>query len=394
MKNLALLIGDQLNRNMSLQFYNSLSKKIEPFKSLKQDEVSIYVCGITPYDTTHLGHAFTYMSFDALTKFFRFLGYRVNYVQNVTDIDDDILKRARAAGEDWQRLGQFWTDKFLLDLKLLNIKLPTRYVKATDAIPTIIKITSDLLKKGYAYKVRDTVYFDVKKFDGYGKLSGFSKSQMMLISSERGGDPKDPAKNNPLDFVLWKKSEKDEPSWDSPMGPGRPGWHIECTSMIYENLGDQIDIHGGGRDLIFPHHESEIAQSESFTGKKPFVNFWMHTGMVFYKGEKMAKSLGNLVMVSELLKKYTANQIRFCLLKHHYRQLWEFEELEMQDCVDEFETLFAKCKATDNDSKNIDEDFLNALNRDFDTPRALEILLEKKPSSLKSCLILLGFQFD
>lgn len=385
---------------MELKLYSSLDKKIKKFEPLKKGEVSMYVCGITPYDTTHLGHAFVYTSFDALSRYLQFLGYKVNYTQNVTDIDDDILKRAKQENRDWQELGQFWTDKFLNDLKALNIEMPTHYVKATDSIPTIIKIVSDLIEKGFAYEVEGTVYFDVTKFSKYGELSKFSEKQMIQLLAERGGDPDDPKKKHPLDFILWQAKKEGEPAWpfgsaqgkESHIGEGRPGWHIECSSMIKDYLGEQIDIHGGGRDLIFPHHESEIAQSESFTGKSPFVSYWMHIGTVFYQGEKMAKSLGNLVMVSELLKKYSADEIRYYLLSHHYRAIWEFEEIQMEDSAVEFRALLADCDSSEVDESEPDPDFLESLNNDFDTPRALKLLLEKKPKSLQKCLSILGFQ--
>lgn len=395
----------------NLQLYNSFGKKLQKFEPLKKGEVSLYVCGITPYDTTHLGHAFTYISFDVLVRYLIFLGYKVNYVQNVTDIDDDILKRAKKENRDWQELGQFWTDKFLTDLKALNIQMPMHYVKATDSIPTIIKIVSGLIEKGFAYEQAGTVYFDIKKFPSYGELSGYTEKQMIILSRERGADPEDANKKNSLDFIVWQATKPGEPNWDSPWGKGRPGWHIECSSMIYDYLGEQIDpdligidIHGGGRDLIFPHHESEIAQSESFTGKKPFARTWMHTGTVFYEGEKMAKSLGNLVMVSDLLGKYSANAIRFMLLSHHWRKLWEFEDSEMDDAAEKVKMLESLCHfehfASEESGKDpsvkpqddIPREFIEALNNDLDIPKALEILVQKKPASLKSCLFLLGFQ--
>lgn len=377
---------------MTLNLYSSLSKKIEPFIPLKKGEVSLYICGITPDAASHLGHAFTYISFDALIHYLKFLGNKVNYVQNITDIDDDILVRSKAAGRDWREFGDHWANVFAENMHKLNWIGPDPYVKATEAVPTIIKIVADLVEGGLAYNVAGTVYFDVAKFKSYGQLSGFNEKQMIMLSRERGADPDDPNKRNPLDFIMWQIAKEGEPSWSSPFGEGRPGWHIECSSMIYDNLGEQIDIHGGGRDLIFPHHESEIAQSESFTGKSPFVKYWMHTGTVFYMGEKMAKSLGNLILVSDLLKKYSANEIRYCLLSHHYRALWEFEILEMEDCVVEFRTLLENCSSDNSDTKDLDPDFLNALNNDFDTPRALKLLLEKKPKSLASCLRVLGFQ--
>jgi L-cysteine:1D-myo-inositol 2-amino-2-deoxy-alpha-D-glucopyranoside ligase len=360
-----------------MRLFNSLAEKIEDFQTLRKHAVSIYVCGITPYDTTHLGHAFTYLSFDVLIRYLQYQGFKVNYTQNITDIDDDILRKAKEENRDWQELGQFWTEKFLSDLKFLNVLAPTHYVKATDSIKKIIEIVNDLVKKGFAYEKRGNVYFEVKKFKDYGQLSKYTRGQMMLLSKERGADPNDPNKKDPLDFILWQKAKTGEPSWESPWGKGRPGWHVECSAMINTYLGDQIDIHGGGRDLIYPHHESEIAQSESFTDKKPFVGYWMHTGMVFYEGEKMAKSLGNLVMVSDLGKKYSANAIRWLLLSHHYRKPWEFDDPEMEE-IEKKVTLIKKFLSKKGglrvNNKDI-ERFEEIMDNDLNTPKVLKFVL-------------------
>ena len=286
---------------MRLMLFNSGSGRKEPFRTLKPGSVSIYVCGVTPYDTTHIGHAFTYLSFDALIRYLVFSGLNVNYTQNVTDIDDDVLRKAREQHKDWRALGTFWTRRYLADMKGLNALKPTHYVKATGAMPQIIRMVAALVEGGFAYESAGNVYFNVKKFPRYGRLSHYSEAQMRLLLKERGGDPSDPNKRNPLDFIVWQAWKEGEPYWSSPWGRGRPGWHIECSAMIREYLGERIDIHGGGRDLIFPHHESEIAQSESFTGKRPFSRYFMHTAMVMRDGEKMSKSLGNLVLVSDLL---------------------------------------------------------------------------------------------
>lgn len=412
-----------------MRLYNSQSRKIEIFKPRDSKKVTMYVCGITPYDTTHLGHAFTYICFDALNRYLKYKGYKVDYVQNVTDIDNDILKRAKEQKRGWKELGEYWTKKFLNDLKSLNILMPTNYVKATDSIPKIIEITKVLLDKGFAYENQGNVYFSIAKDKKYGKLSRFTKEQMLLIAKERGGDTNDPLKRRPLDFVLWMKSQKEEPFWDSPWGQGsprsaggagRPGWHIECTAMIHQYLGDQIDIHGGGRDLIFPHHESEIAQSENYTGKKPFVNIWIHTAMVMYEGEKMSKSLGNLFMVSDLLKKFDANAIRWYLLSHHYRDVWEYRDDELEKCAARSSFVIALLKSPNPPSlpnlalslpKGLPntiscDTFENALNQDLNTPLALEYIYKLalriknetnaaqkkiKKERLAICLTVLGF---
>lgn len=391
-----------------MKLYNTLSKTKETLKTLKEKEIKIYVCGITPYDTTHLGHAFTYISFDALIRFLKYKGHSVNYVQNVTDIDDDVLRKAREEKRDWIELGKFWTDKFLSDLKFLNILYPTHYVKATDSIEKIIEIVKELILKGFAYEKEGNVYFEVSKFKDYGKLSKYTRSQMIIISKERGGDPKDPLKKDPLDFILWQKTKEGEPFWKSPWGDGRPGWHIECTTMINTYLGNQIDIHGGGHDLIYPHHESEIAQSESFTGKKPYVGYWMHTSMVIFEGEKMSKSLGNLVMVSDLSKKYSANEIRFLLLSHHYRIPWEFDYAEIDDVRKKYlliQKALAKKLSADVKSADYIKEFEKFMEDDLNTPQALSLILEianninsgkdksfNSQKYLKKILEILGFE--
>ncbi len=363
-----------------MKLYNSLTQRLENFIPQIEKEVTLYVCGITPYDTTHLGHAFLYMQFDALVRYFSHKGYKTNYTQNITDIDDDLLKRAKRDGRDWKELGDFWTEKFITDLKNLNIQMPTHYVKATGSIEKIIEMTKILVEKGFAYEVNGNVYFEISKFQPYGRLSGFSRDQMLQIAKERGGRVDDMNKRDPLDFILWLKSEPDEPSWDSPWSKGRPGWHIECSAMVNEFLGESIDIHGGGRDLIFPHHESEIAQSESYTGKAPYVGTWMHAAMVMYQGEKMSKSLGNMVMVSDLLKTYSPNTIRYMLLSHQYRKPWEFNYEEMEEAqrqVEEVEARFKK-ETEGTDARVGLEEFEKAMEDDFNTPRALAILAETK----------------
>lgn len=390
-----------------MKLFNNYTDKIETLKPLEKGKVKIYVCGITPYDTTHLGHAFVYIVYDSLIRYLIYKKYEVNYTQNVTDIDDDVLKKAKEKDQDWKELGNFWTDRYLEDLKFLNIKSPTHFVKATDSIPKIIEMNKVLIEKGFAYEKEGNVYFEISKFPRYGKLSKYSKNKMIELSKERGANPEDPFKKNPLDFVVWQKSKKDEPYWQSPWGNGRPGWHIECSAMINMYLGSQIDIHGGGFDLIYPHHESEIAQSESYTGKKPFSKFWAETGTIYFENEKMSKSLGNLVMISDLSKKYSANVIRFMLLGNHYRKDFEYFEKNIIDAKFKFETIE---KALKRDLEGLGKASLISkidkyLDHDLDTPSALnliyktaeEILRGKSKSSetqkqIKECLVILGFK--
>jgi len=409
-----------------LRLYNSLTGKKDKFVPLESNKVKMYVCGITPYDTTHLGHAFTYVFFSTLVRYLKFRGYEVNYTQNVTDIDDDILKRAKEEKKDWKELGDFWTDKFLKDMKKLNVSLPTHYVKATGSITLMIRIIRVLIEKRLAYERNGNVYFEVGKIKSYGRLSKFNRNQMILISKERGGNPDDLLKKDPLDFLLWQRSPpkadqplpENEPFWQSPWGKGRPAWHIECSAMINRFLGDQIDIHGGGRDLVFPHHESEIAQSESFTNKKPFVKYWMHTSMVLYQGEKMSKSLGNLIMVDSLLEDYTANEIRWLLLSHHYRKPWEFDYEDIVEVQKKVRSIMFKLRHSGNPSADgasrISYDdgdsgqarmtsyefrqFESLMDDDFNTPQVLNFILElsEKPRAapaLLKCLSILGIEF-
>jgi len=309
-----------------MKLYNALSQTTNIYHP--SDPVGIYVCGITPYDTTHLGHAFTYHVFDTLIRYLEYQGHRVRYVQNVTDIDDDILRKARETGEDWQQLGNRWTSRFIRDLIEINIRPPDFYPRATDVIPDIVAHVQKLIERGVAYEAGGSVYYRVTSWSDFGKLSHLNHEHMLPIANERGNHPDDPNKENPLDFVLWQAQAPGEPAWDSPWGPGRPGWHIECSTMALQYLGEQIDIHGGGGDLLFPHHECSIAQVEALT-QKTFTQVWMHAAMVYYQGEKMSKSLGNLIMVNELLKHYHPDLLRLYLSQHHYRQSWEFVEEDL-----------------------------------------------------------------
>lgn len=312
-----------------MQLYNALSRSLETFALHPERPVTTYVCGVTPYDTTHLGHVFTYASFDVLIRYLEMLGQPVLYVQNVTDIDDDILRKAREVGEDWQALGDHWTAHFIRDMAALNVRPPDFFPRASDVIGDIIATVESLLRTGLAYESNGSVYFHIDAWPGYGKLSRIPRREMLPVANERGNNPDDPNKQDPLDFVLWQAQASGEPAWDSPWGPGRPGWHIECSTMATRLLGETIDIHGGGSDLIFPHHESEIAQSEGATGQKPFVRFWLHTAMVRHQGEKMSKSLGNLVMVRDLLQAWSPDSLRLYLAGHHYRESWSHDEAEL-----------------------------------------------------------------
>lgn len=341
----------------------------------------MYVCGITPNNATHLGHAFTYVSFDVLVRYLQFKGFNINYLQNATDINDsdDVIMQAKESGKTWEEIADMWISHFKTQMKNLHVLEPTYYIKASSSMQKIIEINKDLVVKGFAYENQGNVYFDVSRDTSYGELCRFTKEQMLVISKDRGNDPEDPKKRNPLDFVLWIKAPQ-KPYWESPWGNGRPGWHIECSAMIREYLGEQIDIHGGGRDLIFPHHESEIAQSENYTEKKPYVKTWMHTAMVLYQGEKMSKSLGNIVLVADLLKKYNPFVIRWTLLSHHYRDPWEFREEELGEIREKIDTIQKIEKAGhihEEAGKNNTHllPFIKNMENDMDTPKALEALI-------------------
>jgi cysteinyl-tRNA synthetase len=365
-----------------MKLFNTLTQSLEEFAPLIDNTVRIYVCGITPYDTTHLGHAFTYVSFDTLIRYLEFRGYTVNYVQNVTDIDDDILRKAREVGMAWDELGRRETERYLRDMDALNVRRPNVYAHATQETPSMIEIIQTLLVRGYAYESGGSVYYSIKSDPDFGMMAraiGLNDySAMLTIANERGNYPGDPRKKDPLDFVLWQAQAPGEPAWPSPWGPGRPGWHIECSAMSIHYLGPQIDIHGGGADLAFPHHTCEIAQSEHFTGKAPFSRFWMHTGMVHQDGEKMSKSLGNLTLVSDLLQNYSANAIRVTLLNHHYRYPWECFPEDLQVATETVE-LFQRVRAlvgerVDGADSLLHDRFMAAMENDLNTPQALFLL--------------------
>ncbi len=365
-----------------MKLFNTLTQSIEDFVPLEDKLVRMYVCGVTPYDTTHLGHAFTYVSFDTLIRYLEFSGYTVKYVQNVTDIDDDILRKARELNMAWDELGRRETERYLRDMDSLNVRRPDVYAHATEEIPTMIEVIQALVSRGYAYEREGNVYFSVKKdpeFTVMPHVLGLDSYDAMLkIANERGNYPDDPHKKDPLDFVLWQAQAPGEPAWPSPWGPGRPGWHIECSAMSMKYLGPQIDIHGGGADLAFPHHTCEIAQSEHFTGIAPFVRIWMHTGMVYQEGEKMSKSLGNLTLVRNLLKDYSANAIRITLLNHHYRYPWECFPADLEVAteitahIQQVQALVGE--QTGGEDMLLRGRFHAAMENDLNTPEAIMLL--------------------
>ncbi len=292
--------------------------------------VRLYVCGITPYDSTHLGHANTYLTYDVLIRRLEDLGHRVEMVRNITDVDDSILPKARELGIDFLELAEREMTRFAADMDALNMRPAVAEPRATESIPGMIDLISRLQDAGHTYEVDGITYFDVTTAPRFGRLSGYDHTTMVALSAERGGNPADVRQRNELDFILWQPSAADEPSWESPFGDGRPGWHIECSAMSWAQFGETLDVHGGGSDLIFPHHECELAQSEHGYGQS-FARHWMHTGMVAYQGTKMSKSLGNLVFVSDLRASHDPAAIRLALLGHHYRDDWEWFDGDIED---------------------------------------------------------------
>jgi L-cysteine:1D-myo-inositol 2-amino-2-deoxy-alpha-D-glucopyranoside ligase len=306
-----------------MRLYDTARREVVPFEP--GEIVTMYTCGITPYDSTHLGHAASFVGYDVLQRRLRDRGHETRCVRNVTDVDDSILGRARTLGVHYLDLAAAETARFDSDMRALGMIPCFSEPRATSAIPDIRGFIGMVLDRGHAYQAGGGVYFDIGTFDRFGQVSGYSREEMLRLAAEHGGNPDDPNKRDPLDFVLWQPSAEDEPSWESMWGPGRPGWHIECSALALRELGTTIDLHGGGTDLIFPHHECEAAQSEAATGE-PFVRHWMHQAMVRMDGQKMSKSLGNLVFVSDLLKTWDARAIRLGIVVHHYRNPWEWDE--------------------------------------------------------------------
>jgi L-cysteine:1D-myo-inositol 2-amino-2-deoxy-alpha-D-glucopyranoside ligase len=373
---------------VTLRLYDARRGGLHRFEPIPgRDRVGLYVCGVTPYDTGHLGHAFTYVSFDVLHRYLEYLGHDVVYVQNLTDVDDDMLRKARETGEDYLALGNRWVTTFLTEMAALNWLPPDHYPRATEHIPQMIELIERLLANGLAYEADGNVYFSIDADPRYGEVSHLSRAEMLPIANERGNVPDMPGKRDPLDFVLWQRSLPDEPAWESPWGGGRPGWHIECSAMSMTYLGTQFEIHGGGGDLLFPHHESERAQSEGATGDRPFVSWWTHAGMLSHDGDKMSKSIGNLVLVRDLLKTYSGDAIRHYLVSQHYRSEVHFAEDALVRSADAAGRLRAASVRAeelapaeparagdvelDTRVRELRDRFLAAMDDDLDTPRAM-----------------------
>ena len=373
-------MGNPFDQPSMLNIYNSLTRAKQRFVALQSGKVGIYVCGMTVYDFCHLGHARVLVVFDLVSRWLQVSGYQVIYVRNITDIDDKIIKRALENGEPFQHLTERFIEAMNEDAAALGVRKPEFEPRATANIPQMLQLIGKLIDKGMAYRADNgDVYYVVHKFNGYGKLSGKSLEQL------RAGARVDidPNKREPLDFVLWKAAKAGEPSWDSPWGKGRPGWHIECSAMSERYLGTHFDIHGGGQDLQFPHHENEIAQSEAAHGHT-FVNYWMHNGFVRIDDEKMSKSLGNFFTVREVLHRYDAEVVRFFIARAHYRSPLNYSDHHLDDARQALTRLYTALKAFDVDSSSyaIDWDhayakrFREAMNDDFNTPEAVAVLFE------------------
>ena len=362
-----------------MKIFNTLSGKKEKFVP-NGDAVTMYVCGINPYSDSHIGHGMNYIIFDVVRRYLEYRGYKTRHVENVTDVEDNIINHANRLGITVKELTEKYTARHFEDMDNLNNLRPHETPKATETIPEIIATTQGLIDKGYGYAVGGNVYFRVRKKPDYGKLSHRSLEQMMAGARVEASEEKE----DPMDFVLWKVSKPGEPSWDSPWGKGRPGWHIECSAMSVKYLGEQIDIHGGGQDLIFPHHENEIAQSECFTGKKPFVKYWMHNGLMQMGAEKMSKSLGNLITIRDALKKYSADAIRLFILSSHYRSPLTYTEEALEAAQGGAERLLrviSRDEATKGKGKALDakpcyDRFIEAMDDDFNTPQAIASLFD------------------
>ena len=369
-----------------MKVYNTMTRKKEELEPINKNRIKMFVCGPTVYDESHIGHGRTYIAFDVIARYLKYKGYSVFYLQNITDVDDKIIKRASELGVEPLELAKKYESLYFKDMERLGVTNVNFYARAMEHLNEIINQIQTLINKGFAYETPTGVYFDESKLEDFGKLSNRNIEDLNIHRVNP-----DPTKRNPGDFALWKKRDE-EPAWDSPWGKGRPGWHIEDTAITETYFGGQFDIHGGGLDLIFPHHEAEIAQMESATGKKPMVNYWMHTGFLNVSGEKMSKSLGNFITITELLKEYDPHIFRFFVLSTHYRSPIDFSDDALQQSQNSLKRIHKLMETIDelldspideeneNDEKckikleNTKKEFLDAMDNDFNTPIALSAL--------------------
>jgi cysteinyl-tRNA synthetase len=370
--------------SMSLRVYNTMTGRKEAFEPLQPGKVGMYVCGVTVYDFCHIGHARANIVFDIIFRYLRYAGYDVNYVRNYTDVDDKIIKRANERGIESKALAEEFIRAFDEDMARLGLDLPTHQPKATEHMEQIVNIIRRLVDRGLAYEAGGDVYYAIEKFPGYLKLSKRNMDEMLSGARIAPGEHK----RNPMDFALWKAAKPGEPAWDSPWGPGRPGWHIECSAMSMTYLGETFDIHGGGKDLVFPHHENEIAQSEGASGK-PFAKYWLHNGFVNVNQEKMSKSLGNFFTIRDILQSYDPEVVRFFILTAHYRSPIDFSDQNLQDAKAGlsrfYEALQASIEAVEgvpesdvnsSEGSALEEKFREAMDDDFNTALAIGHLFE------------------
>jgi len=374
-----------------LKIYNNLTRKKEVFEPIDPPKVAMYVCGITPYDETHLGHARAYVTFDIIKRYIEYSGYSVVHVQNITDIDDKIIQKSKIKNQNFSEIAKQYTSSYFEVMDKLNVKRADIYPKATEHIADMIRWIGGLVDREYAYILDDGVYFEVAKFRNYGKLSRHKTEEQQAGARVEV----DKRKKNPLDFALWKFAKEGEPSWDSPWGAGRPGWHIECSVMSTKYLGEQFDIHGGGLDLQFPHHENEIAQTEALTGKVPWVKYWIHNGFVTINQQKMSKSLGNFFTLREIYEKFDPMVVRLFLLSTHYRSPLNFSDAQLMEAkeaygrlastVENLDFLISKVPEaeaevevleTDDELAKLKDKFLMAMDDDFNTAGALGVIFE------------------
>ena len=369
---------------MSLVLYNSLTRKKETFKPLNEGKIGIYVCGVTVYDRSHLGHAKSAMNFDVIVRWLRHKGYDVKHVTNFTDVDDKVIARANELGIDALKLSESLIEEYFRDMDALKIKRANVYPKASETIPDIIKMISGLIDGGYAYESKGSVYFSVRKAKEYGKLSGQSYEQTQAGARIEPGEDK----HEPMDFALWKAAKPGEVYWESPWGKGRPGWHIECSAMCLKYIGKTVDIHGGGTDLVFPHHENEILQSEAYNGTT-FVRYWMHNGMLTIDQEKMSKSLKNFFVIGDVLRKFTPEVVRFYLLNASYRQPLDYDETSLvesgkalerlQNTYDTMKEATSKASGLDDAvslSEKARKSFEEKMDDDFSTREAIAVMFD------------------
>ena len=372
---------------MGLRIYNTKTRSVEEFKPARGNRVYMFVCGPTVYDHSHIGHARTYLAYDIIARYLRAKGFSLFYLMNITDIEDKIINRANESGEDPLHLADRFTKEFMRDMESLGITSVNLYAKASEHVPEIIAQIATLVEKGFAYQVEGDVYYDVAKFPRYGELSGQKIDQLVMHRI----DP-DARKRNVVDFALWKGQKPGEPSWDSPWGKGRPGWHIEDTAITTTYFGPTYDLHGGGLDLVFPHHEAEIAQAEAATGVEPLVRFWVHGGLLMTHGERMGHSMGNFITIEETLRNHDAEALRLYYGMRHYRSQLEFDESDItqaEQVLDKLRAVYNQFKALKDtlepgDERNADVErlsaeatqrFVEAMDDDFNTPRALAAMI-------------------